>query len=141
MEAIETRGATVVPPYRYNFGGGRMSDIPPGTNPPMIVGDGPLKVKWSNADQMFLDILKCCKNDRMPRYKGDLELINHSAGSLTSQAYHKRWNRKNELLAAAAEESSVAANWMGGRKYPLQRLNDAWPRSEEHTSELQSHSF
>ena len=42
----------------------------------------------------------------MPQYKGDLELINHSAGSLTSQAYHKRWNRKNELLADAAEKAS-----------------------------------
>jgi alpha-mannosidase len=62
----------------------------------------------------------------MPRYKGDLELINHSAGSLTSQAYHKRWNRKNELLAAAAEESSVAADWLGGRQYPQKRLTDAW---------------
>jgi alpha-mannosidase len=126
MEAIETRAATVIPPLRYNFGGGRMSDVPPGPNPPMLVGDGPVHVMWSNADQMFLDVLKCCNKDRMPRYKGDLELINHSAGSLTSQAYHKRWNRENELLAAAAEESSVAAEWMGGRKYPLQRLSDAW---------------
>ena len=62
----------------------------------------------------------------MPRYKGDLELINHSAGSLTSEAYHKRWNRKNEMLADAAEKASVAAAWLGGRPYPQQRLNDAW---------------
>jgi alpha-mannosidase len=62
----------------------------------------------------------------MPRWKGDLELINHSAGSLTSQAYHKRWNRKNEILADAAEKASVAAQWLGGRPYPQQRLNDAW---------------
>ncbi len=127
MEAIQTHKATVVPPFRFNFGGGHMSDpIPPGPSDPLVVGDGPVHVMWSNADQMFLDILKCCNKDRMPRYKGDLELINHSAGSLTSQAYHKRWNRMNELLAAAAEESSVAADWMGGRKYPIQRLNDAW---------------
>src|SRR5439155_1031730 len=85
---------------------------PPPPAAPVKVGDGPVHVTWSNADQMFLDILKCCKTDRMPGYKGDLELINHSAGSLTSQAYHKRWNRKNELLAAAAEESSVAADWL-----------------------------
>ena len=63
---------------------------------------------------------------RMPEYKGDLELINHSAGSLTSQAYHKRWILKNELLADAAEKSSIAAEWLGGRPYPQQRLNDAW---------------
>ncbi len=46
---------------------------------------------------MFLDI-KPEMQSKMPVYKGDLELINHSAGSLTSQAYHKRWNRKNEIL-------------------------------------------
>lgn len=125
MEAIETQSATVVPPIRVNMGRGQMWDVTQAT-PPMKVGDGPVRVKWSNADQMFLDIRKCCDTSRMPRWKGDLELINHSAGSLTSQAYHKRWNRMNELLAAAAEESSVAADWMGGRKYPLQRLNDAW---------------
>src|SRR5438445_6830461 len=75
---------------------------------------------------MFDDILKCCNTGRMPRYKGDLELINHSAGSITSQAYQKRWMRKNELLADAAEKASVAAAWLGGRPYPLERLNNAW---------------
>ena len=74
---------------------------------------------------MFLDI-KPEMTAKMPRYKGDLELINHSAGSLTSEAYHKRWNRKNEVLADAAEKASVAANWLGGRPYPLERLNNAW---------------
>src|SRR6202007_2327902 len=48
------------------------------------------------------------------------------AGSLTSQAYQKRWLRREELLAEAAEEASVAAEWLGAPHYPLQRLNDAW---------------
>ncbi|HUC52996.1 MAG TPA: glycoside hydrolase family 38 C-terminal domain-containing protein [Candidatus Cybelea sp.] len=127
MEAIETKSTTVIPPIRFNFFGRGQQEEPPSPPPaPVKVGDGPVHVTWSNADQMFLDILKCCKIDRMPRYKGDLELINHSAGSLTSEAYHKRWNRKNELLAAAAEESSVAADWLGGRPYPQKRLTDAW---------------
>src|SRR5262249_25554008 len=95
-------------------------------NAPVQVGDGPIGVVWSKADAMFNDILKCCKTDRMPRYKGDLELINHSAGSITSEAYQKRWMRKNELLADAAEKASIAASWLGARPYPLQRLNDAW---------------
>jgi alpha-mannosidase len=55
-----------------------------------------------------------------------MELTNHSAGSLTSQAYQKRWIRQTELLADAAEKASVAADWLGARSYPLQRLNDAW---------------
>src|SRR5437016_9155313 len=33
---------------------------------------------------------------------------------------------KNELLADAAEKASVAAEWLGGRPYPLARLNAAW---------------
>jgi alpha-mannosidase len=71
---------------------------------------------------MFLDI----KTTKLPRYKGELELTEHSAGSLTSQAYQKRWNRKNELLADAAERASVVAMWLGARAYPQQRLEDAW---------------
>src|SRR5205823_8275476 len=49
-----------------------------------------------------------------------------SAGSLTSQAYQKRWLRKEELLADAAEKASIAAEWLGARAYPRERLNDAW---------------
>ena len=88
-------------------------------------GGGPLHVVSATADQMFLDI-KPSQTARLPRYKGELELTNHSAGSLTSEAYLKRWNRKNELLADAAEKASVAAELLGGRPYPLDRLNNAW---------------
>ena len=89
------------------------------------MGEGPVHVISATADQMFLDI-KPDMQTKMPTYTGDLELINHSAGSLTSQAYHKRWNRKNELLADAAEKASIAAEWLGARQYPQDRLNDAW---------------
>ena len=56
------------------------------------------------------------------RYTGEMELTNHSAGSLTSQAYQKRWLRKEELLADAAEKASLAAEWLGARPYPLSAL-------------------
>jgi alpha-mannosidase len=91
----------------------------------MSKNDGPLRVLSSTAEQMFLDI-KPPQRAGLPRYKGELELTNHSAGSLTSEAYQKRWNHKNELLADAAERASVAAEWLGGRSYPRKRLNDAW---------------
>jgi alpha-mannosidase len=74
---------------------------------------------------MFLDISPS-EAAHLERYQGEFELTNHSAGSITSEAYQKRWNRKNELLAQAAEEASVAAEWLGGRPYPQKRLNDAW---------------
>jgi alpha-mannosidase len=38
----------------------------------------------------------------------------------------KRWNRKNELLADAAERASVAAAWLGAAPYPAKKLIDAW---------------
>lgn len=87
--------------------------------------DGPLKVVSATAEQMFLNIRpEHIKN--LPRYEGDLLLTDHSAGSITSQAYQKRWNRKNELLADAAEKASVGAMWLGSRVYPHERLNNAW---------------
>src|SRR5690349_11148087 len=89
------------------------------------VGDGPLKVVSATAEQMFLNI-RPEYIDRLPHYEGDLLLTDHSAGSITSQAYRKRWNRKNELLADAAEKASVGAAWLGTRVYPQERLNNAW---------------
>ena len=87
--------------------------------------NGPLKVVSANAEQMFLNI-RPDQIKGLPRYEGDLLLTDHSAGSLTSQAYQKRWNRKNELLADAAEKASVGAAWLGSRAYPQESLNDAW---------------
>lgn len=88
-------------------------------------GDGPLKVISSTAEQMFLNIRPEFIK-KLPRYEGDLLLTDHSAGSITSQAYQKRWNKKNELLADAAEKASVGAMWLGSRVYPQERLNNAW---------------
>jgi alpha-mannosidase len=92
---------------------------------PVQVGDGPVRVLSATAEQMFLDI-RPEQSARLPRYSGDLLLSDHSAGSTSSQTTQKRWNRRNELLADAAERASVAAAWMGGRPYPQQRLHDAW---------------
>lgn len=89
------------------------------------VGDGPVHIVSATSEQMFLDI-KPEQTARLPHYSGDLLLTDHSAGSISSETYQKRWNRKNELLADAAERASVAAAWMGGRAYPRERLNNAW---------------
>jgi alpha-mannosidase len=93
--------------------------------PEASVGDGPLKVVPATAEQMFLNI-RPEQIKGLPRYEGDLLLTDHSAGSLTSQSYQKRWNRMNELLADAAEKASVGAAWLGTRSYPQERLHNAW---------------
>jgi alpha-mannosidase len=121
LEAIVARGRTSLPPEGQFFDGQQ----PHPEWPPVKVGDGPVHVVSANAEQMFLDITPS-QAAGLPRYTGEMELTNHSAGSLTSQGYQKRWLRKEELLADAAEKASIAAEWLGARPYPLQRLNDAW---------------
>jgi alpha-mannosidase len=118
LEAIVTKGTATFPDERGMRGEASKAE-------PVKVGEGPVHVVSAPADQMFLDITDE-QAAKLPRYTGELELTNHSAGSLTSQAYMKRWIRKHELLADAAEKSSVAAAWLGARPYPLDRLNDAW---------------
>ncbi len=120
VEAILTKTAAVFP---KPIAGGWQA--PAKDEKPVPVGNGPLTVLQTTAEKMFLDI-PAEKVFELPKFKGDLELTEHSAGSLTSQAYMKRWNHRNELLADAAERASVAAVWLGGREYPQRRLNDAW---------------
>ena len=123
LEAIITKSEAVLPSPRRP--GEEQAPPAPDGAQPVRVGDGPVKVLSTKADQMFLDI-KPSETAKLPRYKGEMELTNHSAGSLSSETYHKRWNRKNELLADAAEKASIAAAWLGGPAYPLERLNNAW---------------
>ncbi|HEV2859978.1 MAG TPA: glycoside hydrolase family 38 C-terminal domain-containing protein [Pyrinomonadaceae bacterium] len=119
LDAVVNKKKTVIPPPP--------PAIPPPDAPgtPVQVGDGPVRVLSATAEQMFLDI-RPEQAARLPRYKGEFLLTNHSAGSINSQTYQKRWNRHNELLADAAERASVGAAWLGARRYPLERLNNAW---------------
>jgi alpha-mannosidase len=87
--------------------------------------DGNFRVLLSSSDQMYKDITPEIRK-KLPVYSGDLLLIEHSAGSMTSQAYMKRMNRKNEILAQSAEQASVMANWLAGTAYPQTKLNKAW---------------
>lgn len=86
---------------------------------------GPVRVICARANEMFDDITDTEKA-HLPKYKGDLLLTQHSAGSITSEAYMKRWNRENERLADAAERASVAAWLLGAAPYPREKLNRAW---------------
>lgn len=122
LEAIVTKGTASFPPEGEASFFRRQSHP---QWPEVKVGDGPVHVISSTAEQMFLDITPS-EAGRLPRYAGEMELTNHSAGSLTSEAYQKRWLRKEELLADAAEKASIAAEWLGARAYPRERLNNAW---------------
>ena len=65
MEAITTKGKAVLPQSGPVPGQQMSGQHAARTRPDSLVqvGDGPINVVWSKADQMFLDILHCCKTD------------------------------------------------------------------------------
>ena len=120
------RGNNVPVDYHY-YGTGDVGGAPKESSvarmEAMVTNQRPeLRIVSATAEQMFLDIQD---TSRLPHYKSELELTEHSAGSLTSQAYQKHWNRRNELLADAAERAAVVAMTLGA-PYPQQRLENAW---------------
>ncbi len=86
--------------------------------------DGEYRVNITRADQLFRDTADA-QRARLPRYTGEMLLIEHSAGSLSSQAWMKRSNRKNEVMADCAERAAVMAWWLG-EPYPVEALREAW---------------
>ncbi|MCA9294529.1 MAG: hypothetical protein KDA20_12020, partial [Phycisphaerales bacterium] len=89
--------------------------------------DSQMHVALVASDQMYKDITPALRTN-LPSYKGDLLLTEHSAGTLSSQAYMKRWNRKSECLADAAERASTMAWHLGAIDYPRARMERAWVR-------------
>ena len=87
--------------------------------------DGKFKVVLTSTDQMYRDILPEIR-ESLPEYSGDLLLTQHSAGSLTSQAFLKRMNRKNENLAQSAEQMASVASSLMQTEYPQSKLNSSW---------------
>ncbi len=88
---------------------------------------GAVEVRNTSADQLARD-LGDAERASLPTYEGELLLKTHGVGCYTSQAAMKMFNRRNELLADAAERASVAAEWVGGPAYPRERLRTAWTR-------------
>jgi alpha-mannosidase len=87
--------------------------------------DSKHKVVLTSSDQMYRDITPEIYK-KLPVYTGDLLLIEHSAGSMTSQSCMKRLNRKNEILAQSAEAAACMAGYLTGAVYPEEKLNNAW---------------
>lgn len=116
--------------YHY-FGTGDVGGAPESTAVAWLeksaTSDGPLTVRGIGSDDI-VDIVAAYPEARLPRYKGELVMTRHGVGCYSSQAAMKRWNRKNELLADAAERASVIASLFGGLTYPRQTLQDTWNR-------------
>lgn len=78
---------------------------------------------FGRADDFF-DRLDT-KRNAFPVWRGELYLENHR-GTLTSQAWLKRANRKCETLLRNAEIFSVLAETETGTAYPTDELGAAW---------------
>ena len=90
-----------------------------------VGSEGPVTVKLATPDEIF-DYLDLYRNDKYKVHDGELPMRVHGVGAYTSQAVLKRWNRRNELLADAAEKASVASEWLGVAAYPSEALRTAW---------------
>ena len=88
---------------------------------------GAFKIVPATSQRMYNDITPE-QASLLPVYKGDLLLTEHSAGSLTSQAFMKRCNRKGEQLAQAAEAAGVTADWLGAAPYRAAAFRADWGR-------------
>ena len=84
----------------------------------------PFEVIAASTDEIFKDLTPE-QIEAMPAYRGHLH-IPHGFGTLTSRAIGKRWNRKCELMADAAERAANVAKWLGKADYPKERLDFAW---------------
>ncbi|HPT22741.1 MAG TPA: alpha-mannosidase, partial [Bacteroidales bacterium] len=115
--------------YRY-YGVGDIGGAPREADVKNAVGsinnnDSKFKVILTSSDQIYKDITPAIRS-KLPTYSGDLLLIEHSSGSMTSQSYMKRANRKNEALAKSAEQVASFADWLGAASYPVEKLNNSW---------------
>ncbi len=86
---------------------------------------------YSSTPTEFFDMLENEKPD-LPVYDGEFLLTAHGAGSYTSRTVTKRWNRRCELLADAAERFSAAAFAGGYADYPQYSLDSAWKKVISH---------
>ncbi len=90
---------------------------------------------YSATSKEFFDMVDAMSEDKkeiMPVCDGEFLLTAHGAGSYTSRTVTKRWNRRCELLADAAERFSSAAFINGFSAYPQHGLDDAWKKVIAH---------
>ncbi len=93
-----------------------------------LKGDGPIEIISATSDQLYKDYLPFDKHPELPVWDGELLMDVHATGCYTSQAAMKLYNRRNEIVADAAERSAVIADWLGAAAYPAETLAEAWKR-------------
>ncbi len=96
--------------------------------------DHEMQVLSATTKEFFDDLenLPAEIKSKVPEYNGEFLLTAHGAGSYTSRTVTKRWNRRCELLADAAERFAAAAFVNGFADYPQDTLDAAWKRVIAH---------
>lgn len=130
--AIARTAAAGGPPWAMKYyGTGDVGGSPSEPSVQMLeqslTAGGPIEVISAGADQLFREIT-AAQIAGLPRYDGELLMTSHGAGCYTSQAAMKRWHRRNEILADAAERAATLAWRLGAKEYPQEELNRAWTR-------------
>ncbi|MDR2753938.1 MAG: hypothetical protein LBB50_06490, partial [Oscillospiraceae bacterium] len=94
----------------------------------------PPQTKCAGSDDIFRDLaaLPAAQRATLPLYKGEWLLSDHGTGCYTARTWSKRWNRKAEQLAFAAETAGAFACFLGRQEYPRAQLNAAWQRIITH---------
>ena len=90
---------------------------------------------YSATTREFFDLLEAMPDKAkksMPVYDGEFLLTAHGTGSYTSRTVTKRWNRRCELLADAAERFLCAAFVNGFSEYPQYGIDSAWKKVIAH---------
>ncbi len=89
----------------------------------------------SATTKEFFDMVESLPDElkeKMPIYDGEFLLTAHGAGSYTSRNVTKRWNRRCEQLADAAERFASAAFANGLAQYPHYGIDTAWKKVVAH---------
>ena len=89
----------------------------------------------SATTKEFFDMLESQSEEEkaaLPVYNGEFLLTAHGAGSYTSRTVTKRWNKRCEQLADAAERFSSAALINGLCEYPQYGIDEAWKKVITH---------
>ncbi len=84
---------------------------------------------YSASSKEFFDMLESLPDEqknKMPTYDGEFLLTAHGTGSYTSRTITKRWNKRCEQLADAAERFITTAYVNGLTDYPQYAMDKAW---------------
>lgn len=97
--------------------------------------DSKIDVKAAFTDEIFRDVEKNLteeQKNRLPVWKNELVMTDHGVGGYTSRTASKRFNRRAEQLADAAERMNVFADLYASHEYPRQTFDTAWKRVIAH---------